>query len=137
MKGLIRAYLGSLPLPPPPAPMMFFSGARSNPKHRSFTMDHPQTADLHGLRALGRAQASSLAQASAEAENGQCEVLQGMGLRNDPEIFPRISSPSCCFAFLGSPLFSTNQANNMCFCWGPSSIQEMSFDFGAYRSPCK
>ena len=36
-------------------------------------------------------------------------------------IFPRISSPFCVFAFLGFPVFSTNQANNIYFCWGPNS----------------
>ena len=37
--------------------------------------------------------------------------------------FPRISSPVSFFAFLGSPLFSTNQANKICFCWGPFFLQ--------------
>ena len=34
--------------------------------------------------------------------------------------FPRMSSPFHLFAFLGFPLFSTNQAKHV-FCWGPNS----------------
>ena len=37
-------------------------------------------------------------------------------------IFPRISS--FCVARLGSPLFSTNQATKICFCWGDSRYQD-------------
>ena len=40
------------------------------------------------------------------------------------QYFPRMSSPFCFFAFLGSLLFSTNQAKYIYFCWGPSSRQE-------------
>ena len=37
--------------------------------------------------------------------------------------FPGISSPFSFFSFLGSPLFSTNQAKRYMFCWGPNSSQ--------------
>ena len=44
--------------------------------------------------------------------------------KKDTQTFPGICSPFCFFAFFGSPLFATNQAKNIFFCWGANSSQE-------------
>ena len=65
-----------------------------------------------------------------------CREAMGLGakkpaLRSPNSVaifFPRISSPFCFvfFAFLGFPVFSTNQAKKIFFCWGPDSSQVFS-----------
>ena len=51
-------------------------------------------------------------------------LVEAVDLELDPHNFPRISSPFSFFAFLACPLFSTNQANQFFFCWGPNSSQD-------------
>ena len=52
-----------------------------------------------------------------------------------PHTSPRISSPFCSFAFLGSPFFSTNQAKQIFICWGPNSSLEKKWVFGVGGIP--
>ena len=68
---------------------------------------------------LSLLEALSLAKSFRGPKSGQEEVLCGW-VRSEPHFTsPELAPLFVFFCFFGFPLFSTNQAKKMIFCWGP------------------